>query len=120
MRRSRGYKSNSNNPMAKSTEKQKSFEAFINESELPVLVDFWAAWCGPCKMMEPVIKEVAPEFKGRLKVIKVNVDKKPHIAAQYQVQGIPTFILFKNGQPVWRTSGAVSKTQLKKQLEQQL
>ena len=87
----------------------KSFDEFINSSEVPVLVDFWAEWCGPCHALNPIMKEVAKELKGQLKVIKVNVDQKPQIAARYQIQGIPTMILFKNGEPVWRTSGVQQK-----------
>jgi len=100
--------------------KKKSFDEFIQSSELPVLVDFWAPWCGPCKMMEPVIKDVAKKMKGKIKVIKVNSDEKPHIAQKYQVRGIPTFILFKNGSPVWRTSGAMQGNVLVNQIESNL
>lgn len=90
-----------------------SFNDLINQSELPVLVDFWAEWCGPCKMMAPVLKQVAGEFKGRLMVVKVNVDEKPQVAAAYQVQGIPTLILFHKGRILARQTGAVPFERLK-------
>jgi len=106
--------------MASSNPQTRSFDEFIHQSELPVLVDFWADWCGPCKMMEPIIKDVAKSMKGQLKVIKVNVDQKQHIAARYQVRGIPTFILFDNGEPVWQTSGAMPAHALKQQLQAHL
>lgn len=94
-----------------------SFDEFLKTNSLPILVDFWAEWCGPCKMMEPVVKQIAHQFSGRLKVIKVNVDKKPEIAAKYRIQGIPTMILFRDAQPVWRTSGAMPANQLAHELE---
>lgn len=103
----------------KSTENgasQQSFDEFIRNSSLPVLVDFWADWCGPCHAQEPIIKEVAKKLSGRLKVIKVNVDKKPHIAGKYGIKGIPTLMLFKNGENVWQTSGVQQANQLIQQL----
>lgn len=106
--------------MAPSKPQTQSFDEFIAQSELPVLVDFWADWCGPCKMMEPIIKEIAHSLKGKLNVIKVNVDRKQHIAARYQVRGIPTFILFKDGKVAWQTSGAMPAHALKQQLEAHL
>lgn len=106
--------------MASSKPQTQSFDEFISQSELPVLVDFWAGWCGPCKMMEPIIKEIAHSLKGKINVIKVNVDRKQHIAARYQVRGIPTFILFKDGNVVWQTSGAMPAHALKQQLEAHL
>ena len=104
----------------KTKEKTRDFETFINQSEKPVLVDFWAEWCGPCKMMNPIIKKIASRFSGRLKVIKVDTEKKPHIAQRYQIRGIPTLILFKNGEPVWRKSGAMQESQLAGELEKNL
>ncbi len=84
----------------------------IIQSEKPVLVDFFAEWCGPCKVMAPVLKEVKSAIGESATIIKVDVDKSPQAAHQYQVQGVPTFILFKKGQQVWRSSGVVSKAQL--------
>ncbi len=85
----------------------KRFHEYIQESEVPVLVDFWAPWCGPCHMIAPELKKVAQQLKDRVKVIKVNVDEQPHIAAEFGIRGIPTLILFKDGAPVWRRSGAM-------------
>jgi thioredoxin 1 len=86
------------------------------ESETPVLVDFYADWCGPCKAMEPVIKETVHELSGKARVIKVDVDKSQSAASQYRVQSIPTFILFKKGEAVWRHTGMIDKQTLTKQI----
>ena len=83
------------------------FSDLIKNSEVPVLVDFYADWCGPCKFMEPVLKGVADKLEGKLKVIKVDVDKNPAAAQVYKVQGIPTIILFHKGNILWRQSGAM-------------
>lgn len=90
-----------------------SLNDLIHSSQVPVFVDFWADWCGPCKMVAPAVKQLAQEFKGRLTVVKVNVDQQPAAAAQFQVQGIPALMLFDNGKLVWRTAGALSYQQLK-------
>lgn len=87
------------------------FNELIN-SEVPVLVDFYATWCGPCKTMAPILDEVAKQVQGKAKVIKVDVDKNQQAAAAYQVRGVPTLILFKNGQQIWRQSGVVSANEL--------
>ena len=86
-----------------------SFDDFVANSDRPVLVDFWAEWCGPCHMVAPTLEEIAREYSGKAYVIKVNVDTKPHVAAKFQIQSIPTLILFHEGQPVWRQSGVQPK-----------
>ena len=96
------------------------FDTFLSSQDLPVLSDFWADWCAPCKMMNPVLKDLAKEWKGRLKVIKVDTEKKPHLANRYHISGIPTMILFKQGREVHRVSGAMSLAQLKRELESRL
>lgn len=89
-----------------------SFEDDVLKSDLPVLVDFWAAWCGPCKMIAPILDDVASEYEGRVKVCKVDVDANGDTPAKFGVRGIPTLILFKNGNAEATKVGALSKTQL--------
>ncbi|WP_019938684.1 thioredoxin TrxA [Bordetella sp. FB-8] len=89
-----------------------SFDTDVLQSAQPVLVDYWATWCGPCKMIAPILEEVAGEYAGRLTVAKVDVDANPDTAAKYGIRGIPTLMLFKNGQAAATKVGALSKSQL--------
>jgi thioredoxin 1 len=89
-----------------------SFQSLLNQSEIPVLVDFYADWCGPCRMMSPELEKLASSMHGKVKIVKVNVDKNPQAAQQHRVQGIPTLILFEKGKPVWRTSGYQTESKL--------
>lgn len=89
-----------------------TFEAEVLKSDLPVLVDFWAAWCGPCKVIAPVLEEIADEFAGKLRITKMNVDDNPTTPTRYSVRGIPNLIFFKGGQVVEQITGAVPKEQL--------
>jgi thioredoxin 1 len=89
-----------------------SFEQDVINSDVPVLVDFWAPWCGPCKTIAPIVEELAADYDGRLKVVKVNVDDNKEAAMKYNVRGIPNLILFKDGQLVEQIVGAVAKQDL--------
>ncbi len=91
---------------------KKSFNEIINQ-EIPVLVDFTADWCGPCKSMAPILKQLKTELKDSISIIKINVDTNQALAAKYQVQGVPTFIVFKHGKQIWRQSGMQSVSQFK-------
>lgn len=94
-----------------------NFQKLIN-GDRPVLVDFHATWCGPCQTLAPILKEVSAEVNGRAKILKIDVDKNQQLASRYQVRGVPTLILFKNGKQVWRQSGVVQKNQLLKLIDQ--
>ncbi|MBS0995167.1 thioredoxin TrxA [Gluconobacter cerinus] len=97
-----------------------SFETDVLKSEGPVLVDFWAEWCGPCKMIAPALEEIGAEYQGRLKVAKVNIDSNPEAPTQYGVRSIPTLIVFKDGKPVAQQMGAMPKSQLKAWIEKSI
>lgn len=94
-----------------------SFDKEIKESSIPVLVDFFASWCSPCRMMSPVLDDTAKEYSGRLQIAKINVDENPGIASRYSVMSLPTMILFNKGKPVGKIVGYVPKAQLKKALD---
>lgn len=95
------------------------FDSVISDLR-PVIVDFHALWCNPCKMQSPILKEVAAELGERVRIIKIDVDKNNEIASRYNVQSVPTLIVFKNSKQVWRQSGVVSKSQLKSILTQNI
>ncbi|MCK5013567.1 MAG: thioredoxin [Candidatus Omnitrophica bacterium] len=96
------------------------FEGEVLKSDLPVLVDFWAEWCGPCRMVGPIVDEIAEELEGKLKVVKVNVDDAQDLAGNYQVMSIPTLLIFKGGELVEQIVGAVSKDVLSEKINQKI
>ena len=102
------------------TVNQDSFQKTVLESQNPVLVDFWAPWCAPCRAVAPVIEELAKEYKGKVEFAKVNVDETPFIASNYSIMSIPTLIIFKGGKPVEHVIGFKPKDQLKKLLDNTL
>ena len=97
-----------------------NFAEEVLRSNIPVLVDFWAVWCGPCRTIGPIVEELAKEFTGRVKMTKLNVDENPNTPSQYGVRGIPTLILFKNGKVFDQIVGAVPKARLKTMIEKGL
>ncbi|MCC8143117.1 MAG: thioredoxin [Tannerellaceae bacterium] len=93
-----------------------SFDDILNEKQ-PVLVDFHATWCGPCKVMGPVVEEIAGEVQGSARVLKVDIDKNEELAEKYQIRSVPTFMIFSNGESVWRGSGVMDKAVILEQLK---
>jgi len=86
-----------------------NFEGEVLKSDIPVLVDFWAEWCAPCKLIEPIVEQIGAEYAGKVKIGKLDVDSNPQISMQYNIRSIPTLLIFKNGQPVEQIIGAVPK-----------
>ena len=97
-----------------------TFDADVLKADVPVLVDFWADWCAPCKMIAPIVEDLAAEYDGRVKFAKLDVDSNPRTAMSYGVRGIPTLLIFKDGSPVNQVVGAVPKSVLKGKLEESL
>jgi thioredoxin 1 len=97
-----------------------TFDRDVLNSDIPVLVDFWAEWCGPCRMMSPTVDQVADEYAGRVKVGKLNVDHNGQTAMRYQIRGIPTLLLFKGGRVVDQRVGAIGKSEIQRMLEPHL
>jgi thioredoxin 1 len=97
-----------------------NFKKEVLESPLTVLVDFWATWCGPCKMIAPIIEELSVEYQGKIKIAKINVEESPRVATQYGIMSIPTLVFFKKGKVMEQVVGALNKAELKKKIEQNL
>lgn len=95
-----------------------SFEAEVLKNDQPVLVDFWAPWCGPCRAIAPILEELTKEFEDKVKIMKMNVDENPNTPSKYGIRAIPTLILFKNGGVAGQVTGAVSKSNLKEMINQ--
>jgi len=104
-------------PDKRASGRPKSFEELIRTSERPVLVDFWAEWCGPCRTVSPTVERLAREYSGRLLTVKINVDQKPEIAGRYAVSSIPTIMMFWRGEPVMRLQGAQPYNAIRQHIE---
>ncbi|RJP77105.1 MAG: thioredoxin TrxA [Candidatus Zixiibacteriota bacterium] len=100
--------------------KDDTFQQEVLQSDIPVLVDFWAEWCGPCHMIAPFVEQISDEYQGRVKVGKLNVDENPRTASSFGIRGIPTLLLFKGGKAVEQIIGAVPKAQIKSRLDAHL
>lgn len=97
-----------------------NFKGEVSDSQIPVLVDFWAPWCGPCKMVAPVLEEISKEYEGKVKVAKLNVDESPNTATEFGIRSIPTLILFKDGNVLEQTIGVQSKENIKQMIDKSL
>jgi thioredoxin 1 len=97
-----------------------TFQTDVVDSDLPVLVDFWAPWCGPCRMVAPIVEELADEYEGKVKFVKLNTDENPQVAGKYGIRSIPTLLVFKGGQPVGQIVGFRPKSDLQKRLQEVL
>ncbi|MEM9673805.1 MAG: thioredoxin [Bacteroidota bacterium] len=97
--------------------KKKTFSELITQSDVPVLVDFYATWCGPCQALSPIVSDTARNFKNQLKVVKVDVDRNQSVAFKYKIQGVPTLILFQKGKVLWRQSGLMTRKELSASLQ---
>jgi thioredoxin 1 len=97
-----------------------TFQTEVLDSDMPVMVDFTAVWCGPCKMLDPIVKDLAKDWDGRVKVVKLDVDNSPELAMQYQVMGVPTLMLFVGGQPIERVTGYQPKDRIARKFEAHL
>jgi thioredoxin len=94
-----------------------SFQEMLSQASRPILVDFYATWCGPCQVMAPILEEVGSSLRDRVQIIKIDSDKYPHLASQYHIQALPTLVLFRNGQPIHRIEGVMQASQLIQQLQ---
>ena len=93
-----------------------NFDELLTVSDLPVLVDFYATWCGPCKMMAPILEQVNQQIKGKLRIVKIDTDRYPQLASRYSIEALPTLVLFKNGEPVDKIEGVIQPQQLEERL----
>jgi len=97
-----------------------SFKKEVVESVIPVMVDFWAQWCGPCRQIAPFVEELAKDYEGKVKIVKINIDENPKTPTQYRVMSIPTLVFFKNGKIIDQIVGALSKAELKRKIEEHI